>query len=174
MVGFEPTISCSRSTRSARFSHTLINEERPARIELAIPPWQGDGLPLHHGRLLLAQPNCQRSRAPSENRTHAAALRKRCHSTRPSVLIHSVGSVGIEPTSAGLRVRCITLSATIPFVLSSKSAWKDSNLRPSSYKDAARTIELHAEQVRPVGFEPTLCGLKVRCAAATPQPRNRL
>ena len=37
------------------------NEERPARIELAIPPWQGDGLPLHHGRFLLAQPNCQRS-----------------------------------------------------------------------------------------------------------------
>ena len=100
----------------ARLSHTLIIEERPARIELAIPPWQGDGLPLHHGRLLLAQPNCQRSRAPSEDRTHAAALRKRCHSTRPSVLIHSVGSVGIEPTSTGLRVRCITLSATIPFV----------------------------------------------------------
>lgn len=110
----------------ARLSHTLIIEERPARIELAISPWQGDGLPLHHGRLLLAQPNCQRSRAPrptlrvgARNRTHAAALRKRCHSTRPSVLIHSVGSVGIEPTSAGLRDRCITMSATIPFVLSS-------------------------------------------------------
>jgi hypothetical protein len=26
--------------------------------------------------------------------------------------------------------------------------------------------------MRPVGFEPTLCGLKVRCATATPQPRN--
>ena len=128
MVGFEPTVSCSRSTRSSQTFPHPDNEERPARIELAIPPWQGDGLPLHHGRLLLAQPNCQRSRAPSENRTHAAALRKRCHSTRPSVLIHSVGSVGIEPTSTGLRDRCITLSATIPFVLSSKSAWKDSNL----------------------------------------------
>ena len=41
--------------------------------------------------------------------------------------------------------------------LFSESARKESNLRPSSYKDAARTIELHAEQVRPVGFEPTLC-----------------
>ena len=119
MVGFEPTVSCSRSTRSSQTFPHPDNEERPARIELAIPPWQGDGLPLHHGRLLLAQPNCQRSRAPSEDRTHAAALRKRRHSTRPSVLIHSVGSVGIEPTSAGLRVRSITLSATIPFVLSS-------------------------------------------------------
>ena len=169
-----PEARAPRREHRARLSHTLIIEERPARIELAIPPWQGDGLPLHHGRLLLAQPNCQRSRAPSEDRTHAAALRKRCHSTRPSVLIHSVGSVGIEPTSAGLRDRCITLSATIPFVLSSKSAWKESNLRPSSYKDAARTIELHAEQVKPVGFEPTLCGLKVRCAAATPQPHEWL
>ncbi len=186
MVGFEPrapTYSlvirapealAPKKQHRARLSHTLMIKERLVRIELTFSAWQADGLPLHHGRLLLAQPNFQRSRAPSENRTHAAALRKRCHSTRPSVLIYSVGSVGIEPTSAGLRVRCITLSATIPFVLSSKSAWKDSNLRPSSYKDAARTIELYAEQVRPVGFEPTLCGLKVRCATATPQPHEWL
>ena len=65
--------------------------------------------------------------------------------------------MGIEPTSTELKVRCITLSATIPFVFDFQSARKESNLRPSSYKDAARTIELHAEQVRPVGFEPTLC-----------------
>ena len=93
-----PEARVPKKQHRASLSHTLIIEERPARIELAIPPWQGDGLPLHHGRHLLAQPNCQRSRAPSENRTHAAALRKRCHSTRPSVPIHSVGSVGIEPT----------------------------------------------------------------------------
>jgi hypothetical protein len=60
-------------------------------------------------------------------------------------VLFSVGSVGIEPTSAGLRDRCITLSATIPFVFVFQSAWKESNLQPSSYKDAARTIELHAE-----------------------------
>ena len=108
--------SPTENSPNSQILMTNTYSKRPARIELAIPPWQGDGLPLHHGRLLLAQPNCQRSRAPSENRTHAAALRKRCHSTRPSVLIHSVGSVGIEPTSTGLRDRCITLSATIPFV----------------------------------------------------------
>ena len=147
MVGFEPTISCSRSTRSSQTFPHPDNEERPARIELAIPPWQGDGLPLHHGRLLLAQPNCQRSRAPSENRTHAAALRKRCHSTRPSVLIHSVGSVGIEPTSAGLRDRCITLSATVPH----QSARWELNPRPASYKDAALTAELRASASRAGG-----------------------
>ena len=31
------------------------------------------------------------------------------------VLVFAVGPVGIEPTSFGLRDRCITLSATIPF-----------------------------------------------------------
>lgn len=46
-----------------------------------------------------------------------------------------------------------------------ESAWKESNLGHRRtrwslrlFEDAARTIELHAEQVRPVGFEPTLCG----------------
>ncbi len=144
MVGFEPTISCSRSTRSSQTFPHPDNRRASSGIELAIPPWQGDGLPLHHGRLLLAQPNCQRSRAPSENRTHAAALRKRCHSTRPSVLIHSVGSVGIEPTSAGLRDRCITLSATIPFVFCLPVGVEGIEPSAASYKDAALTTELHA------------------------------
>ena len=117
MVGFEPTVSCSRSTRPkkqhrARFSHTLIIEERPARIELAIPPWQGDGLPLHHGRLLLAQPNCQRSEKFEVRKVKCENFKLR--TSQFKLLI--VGSVGIEPTSTGLRVRCITLSATIPFV----------------------------------------------------------
>lgn len=100
----------------AKLSHTLIIEERLVRIELTFSAWQADGLPLHHRRLVVGSTKLSKIRAPSENRTHAAALRKRCHSTRPSVLTHSVGSVGIEPTSAGLRDRCITLSATIPFV----------------------------------------------------------
>ena len=38
-------------------------------------------------------------RAPSENRTHVATLRGRRHSTRPSVLFHSVGPEGIEPST---------------------------------------------------------------------------
>ncbi len=50
------------------------------------------------------------------------------------------------------------------------SAWRELNPRPSSYKDAARTTELHAVKVRPEGFEPTPRGLKVRCATVTPQP----
>ena len=57
-----------------------------------------------------------------------------------------------------------------PVYLFPQSAWRELNPRPSSYKDAARTTELHAVKVRPEGFEPTPRGLKVRCATVTPQP----
>ncbi len=71
MVGFEPrapTYSLVARAPEARapksntvpwLSHTLITEERLVRIELTFSAWQADGLPLHHRRLLLAQPNCQ-------------------------------------------------------------------------------------------------------------------
>ena len=74
-AGFEPAVSCARSTRIARLSHVL-KEERPAGVEPARPPWQGGRQPLHHGRVLRS-PNCQRARAPGGTRTHVAALRVR-------------------------------------------------------------------------------------------------
>ena len=80
-----------------------------------------------------------------------------------------MGLVGIGPTSSGLRDRCITLSATVPIYL----AWRESNPRPASYKDAALTTELHAEILRSVGFEPTPAWLKARDAAITPRPHLR-
>ena len=49
-AGFEPAISCSRSTRNTRLSYVLSIKERPAGVEPALSPWQGDRLPLHHGR----------------------------------------------------------------------------------------------------------------------------
>ena len=104
-----------RSTSALSRQSKITNRKsikRPARIELAIPPWQGDGLPLHHGRLLLAQPNCQRSVKFEVRKVKCENFKLR--TSQFKLLI--VGSVGIEPTSAGLRVRCITLSATIPFV----------------------------------------------------------
>ena len=65
------------------------------------------------------------------------------------LLFVSVGPVRIELTSFGLRDRCITLSATIPncfvVVVSFQSAWRELNPRPSPYKDAALTPELHAD-----------------------------
>jgi hypothetical protein len=38
----------------ARLPHVL-NRERPAGVEPALPPWQGSRLPLHHGRLVAAE-----------------------------------------------------------------------------------------------------------------------
>ncbi len=81
------------------------SQKRLVRIELTFSAWQADGLPLHHRRdyfgstklskISLCSRNCQfneQSTATNEyvgarNRTRAAALRKRCHSTRPSVLV---------------------------------------------------------------------------------------
>ena len=48
-TGFEPAISCTRSTRNTKLSHILITE-RPVGVEPTLPPWQGSRLPLHHGR----------------------------------------------------------------------------------------------------------------------------
>ena len=59
----------------------------------------------------------------------------------------SVGPVGIEPTSSGLRDRCITVSATVP----NQSARWELNPRPASYKDAALTVELRASESRAGG-----------------------
>ena len=66
------------------------------------------------------------------------------------MLCLSVGPVGIEPTSSGLRDRCITLSATVP----NQSARRELNPRPASYKDAALTVELRASESR-VGGDRT-------------------
>ncbi len=113
MVGFEPrapTYSLVARAPEARgvarpsiygHWHTLINEERLVRIELTFSAWQADGLPLHHRRLIVGSTRLSKieSTATNEyvgarNRTHAAALRKRCHSTRPSVLIYLSGIGG--------------------------------------------------------------------------------
>ena len=59
VVGFEPTVSWSRTRRIPKLSHTLIyliappvkaDAERPAGVEPAHLPWQSSRLPLHHGR----------------------------------------------------------------------------------------------------------------------------
>ena len=70
-TGFEPAISCTRSTRNTKLSHILIiglsgsagadaqrlrvtaNTERPVGVEPTLPPWQGSRLPLHHGRICI-------------------------------------------------------------------------------------------------------------------------
>ena len=61
-AGFEPAISCARGTRNTRLSYVLFNQERPAGVEPALPPWQGGRLPLHHGRSCRV-PDCQRTQS---------------------------------------------------------------------------------------------------------------
>ena len=64
-AGFEPAVSCAQSRRIARLSYVLKrtrSRERPAGVEPALPPWQGDRLPLHHGRRGW-KPNCQRTQS---------------------------------------------------------------------------------------------------------------
>ena len=143
-------------------SYQLLHPaKRPVGVEPTLPPWQGSRLPLHHGRKIASQPNCQRSGMNGLHRlTASKEHRVGIEPTSPRydggilplddqcLLKYSVGPVRIELTSFGLRDRCITLSATIPncvVVVSFQSAWRELNPRPSPYKDAALTPELHAD-----------------------------
>ena len=149
MAGFEPAISCSRNTRNTRLSYILpaspkqivlpVNilrrsptnrrardsEERPAGVEPALPPWQGDRLPLHHGRVVVCR-IVKDPRAPGETRTLVAALRVRYPRRRPSLrdgartsAITSVGPEGLEPSPGGLRIRYAAANTLIPYFVSS-------------------------------------------------------
>jgi hypothetical protein len=60
MAGFEPALSCSQGRRIEPGFPTS-RTKCPAGVEPALPPWQGDRLPLHHGHILPTT-NCQRNR----------------------------------------------------------------------------------------------------------------
>lgn len=90
IAGFEPAISHSSGTRRVpgkHDPHSLHSEtrKRPVGVEPTRPPWQGDRLPLHHGRFIDCRIVKDRT-APGGNRTLVAALRVRCLSTEPPVL----------------------------------------------------------------------------------------
>jgi hypothetical protein len=94
--------------------------ERPAGIEPAPPAWQASALPLRHERLVGSRiVKDHQSTGRDSNPRRRRSTYGRCPGCgvlaagRPVRL--SVGLVGIEPTSSGLRDRCIALSATIPY-----------------------------------------------------------
>ena len=131
----------------ARLSHVL-NPERSAGVEPAPPAWQASALPLRHERLVGSQIVKDREHReglePSSPHYESGVF-----AARSPVLVFQVGPVGIEPTSSGLRDRCITLSATVP----SKSARRESNpghrraaLVAGAYKAPALTAELRASE----------------------------
>ena len=125
-AGFEPTVSCARSTRIARLSHVL-KQERPAGVEPALPPWQGGRLPLHHGRSKRKQivkdriepfvdwgfDDLVRDKSPNQpiskqiisgtggHRTHIVRFKRPVH----FLVCHSpasIGAEGVEPTACVL------------------------------------------------------------------------
>ncbi len=145
---------------------TSCQSKRPAGVEPALPPWQGSRLPLHHGRVLMGW--------IVKDREHRAGLEPTSPhygcgvlATGRPVRSMSVGPVGIEPTSSGLRDRRIALSATVPCCRRGRSRTFDLTLirgplSPLSYAPLS---------IGPEGLEPTPDGLKVRYAAITPRPR---
>ena len=86
-----------------------------------------------------------------------------------------VGPVGIEPTSSGLRDRCITLSATVP--VSRRGGSRTPNTAAERWSLELIRLPLSPlsyapQRVGPVGFEPTPIWLKARDAAVTPRPHT--
>ena len=80
----------------------------------------------------------------------------------------SVGPVGIEPTSSGLRDRRITVSATVPCSRRGRSRTFDLTL----IRGPLSPLSYAPLRVGPKGLEPSRSGLKVRCAAVTPRPHR--
>ena len=167
MAGFEPAVSCARSTRNTRLSYILPaspertvftgyvtvdqsgrdSEERPAGVEPARPPWQGDRLPLHHGRVVVCrivkEQEHREGVEPSSPHYESGIF-----ATGLSVQsIASVGPEGLEPSLGGLRVRCAAANTLIPyspFLTRREWARRESNPQSDPYKRPALTVELRA------------------------------
>jgi hypothetical protein len=173
VVGFEPTLSCSRRRRTTRLSHTL-KLKRPAGVEPALPPWQGSRLPLHHGRVE-SLVELSKIRAPGGTRTHVAALRVRSpRRWTTSAFIQSVGPEGLEPSPTWLRARHAAANTLIPFRFFIFSAHNP--------RGGNRTLDLrlirtplqplsYARSVGPKGVEPLPFRLKGGSATVTPRPQ---
>ena len=118
--GFEPPISCSRSTRVSRLPHAPISTSKhPAGVEPALPPWQGSRLPLHHGRRITGRIVKEQSTGPRS--TAVPGLEPTSPHYGCGLLaalatsaFHSVGSEGLEPSPTWLRARHAASSTLIP------------------------------------------------------------
>ena len=92
----------------------------PAGVEPALPPWQGDRLPLHHGRVMVCRivKEQQSTGRDSNSRRRitgavSSPLDDQCH--------HSLqwDQRDLNPHLAGLRVRCAAANTLIPYFVSS-------------------------------------------------------
>ena len=93
---------------------------------------------------------------------------------RPVPSITSVGPDGLEPSPAWLRARYAAANTLIPCVLFAPKHNRRGGNRTLGLvliRDLLLPLS-YAPSVGPKGLEPLLAGLKVRCAAVTPRPRN--
>ena len=87
----------------------------------------------------------------------------------------SVGPVGIEPTSSGLRDRRITVSATVPCSRRERSrtlGHRREAVVVTLIRGPLSPLSYAPLRVGPKGLEPLRSGLQVRCAAVTPRPHR--
>ena len=149
MAGFEPAISCSRSTRNSRLSYILIKS-----VQRELNPRFLHGKQVGYRYIMGANKrasDCQTARAPGGTRTLVAALRVRYPRHWTTSAFVSVGPEGLEPSLGGLRVCCAAADHAahrarldpIPYS-QHQSARRESNPRPDPYKRSALTVELHA------------------------------
>ncbi len=131
-AGFEPAArtpsvgrSCSRCTRNAKLSHVLITE-RPVGVEPTRPTWQGDRLPLHHGRLvgcrIVKDREHREGLEPSSPHYGCGVL-----AARSPALVAVSGSPENRTQRNSVISRAWTTSPRLP--VSVKSGWSDSNRR---------------------------------------------
>jgi hypothetical protein len=112
-AGFEPAISCARSTRIPRLSHVL-NQEHPAGVEPALPPWQGSRLPLHHGRLWCFQIVKDRKSTGWDSNPRRRITGAESSPLDDQCFLSQVGPLGLEPRPARLRAGDAAANTSIP------------------------------------------------------------
>ena len=120
-------------------------------------------------------PNCQRTIQEHREGLGPSSPHYGCGILAAGRPVHfvSVGSDGLEPSPCGLRVRCAAANTLIPFVLftpTHNGRGGNRTLAPVLIRDLLSPLS-YAPSVGPKGLEPSLAGLKVRCAAVTPRPQ---
>ena len=140
-AGFEPALSCSRSTRNTRLSYVLLTESAQRELNPHFRHGKAAGCRYIMGAFRCAglpkTKSTGRDSNPRDRNTGAVSspLDDQC-----SV---SVGPEGLEPSPGGLRVRCAAASTLIPISRRGGSRTLDLTLirgllSPLSYAPANR------------------------------------
>ena len=130
-AGFEPAVSCSRSTRQYQAFLRPVCQRAPsgsrtrtfamARRQAAATSWARCGLP-----------DCQRSRAPGGSRTHVAALRVRgpCHWTTSAWTVSRGWRVERREDSRVPLLAALLSAFSCSLLSAAKLQWDQRDLNP--------------------------------------------